>query len=122
MMTPSPISAAAMKPQSVDMNLTPRTKDSMQYPPATFFRASGRQAGVASGRHEGLLLFDAQRFVDKLLAVGYILGELRVRALFGDIDPGVVLGGCQRDDLNLVVLEHLDHFVVHALRFLREII
>src|SRR5256885_15708132 len=57
-------------------------------------------------------LLDAQRIFDQLLAVGDFLVELGIRALARHLDPRVVLGRGESDDLYLVVLEHLHHLVV----------
>src|SRR3954468_4979622 len=93
--TPSAISPAAIKPQSCETFRIAWTKRSK--------------------------LLDAQRLVDQLLAVGYVLRELLVGALLRDLEPLVVLGRCQRHHLDLVVLEHLDHLFVEARRFLGEV-
>ena len=45
-----------------------------------------------------------ERFVDQLLAVGHFLGELGVRALLArNLEPRVVFGVGERDDLDAVV-------------------
>src|SRR5690242_4557531 len=59
-------------------------------------------------------LLHRQRFVDQLLAVRHFLRELGVGALLRDLEPLVILGRRQRDDLDVVLLEHLDHLVVEA--------
>src|SRR5262245_5803947 len=66
-------------------------------------------------------LLDAQRGVDELLAVGDFLRELLVRALLRHLNPCVVFGRRERHDLDLVLLERLDHLVVESLGLLGEI-
>src|SRR3979490_2324207 len=119
--TPSAISPAAMNPHSCETALTARTKLSM----------GGMRIVWAGTINKGRLappfdmhcpaLFDAQRRVDQFLSVRNFLGALRVRALPGHFDPLVVFGGRQRDHLDLVLLQGLDHLVVQALGFLGEI-
>src|SRR5258708_11465617 len=119
--TPKPISPAATKPHSCETRLTTRTKLSMGM-------GTRRQVGtINKGRLappfdvQGLALFDAQRRVDQFLSVRNFLGELRIRAFPGDLDPLVVFGGRQRDHLDLVLLEYLDHLVIQALGLFREV-
>src|SRR5215467_1578754 len=102
--TPSAIRPAATKPQSCDTRLTAVTKPFTFLPPAR------------------PRLLDRKRLVDQLLAVGHFLRELLVRAAARDLDPLVVLGGAEGHDLDLVVLERLDHLVVEALRLLGEVL
>src|SRR5579884_4361352 len=65
------------------------------------------------------ILFHRECFVDQLLTVRHVLGEFGVRALLGDLDPGLILRVVQRDDLDVVIAECLDRFLVHVvgLRF-----
>src|ERR1022692_1564644 len=62
------------------------------------------------------LLFDAQRFVNQLLAVRDVLGELHVGALLRDLDPLVVLRVAQTLDLDAVVLVSLNRRLVDRFR------
>src|SRR5215472_9859933 len=101
--TPSAIRPAATKPHSCDTRLTAVTK------PLTFLPA-------------GRTLFDRERLLDQLLAVGHFLGELRERAGLGDFEPRVELRRAHGHDLDLVLLERLDHLVVEALRLLGEVL
>src|SRR6266705_439768 len=119
--TPNAISPAATKPHSCETRLTTRTKLSIGM-------GTHRQVGtINKGRlappfdMQSSALFDAQRRVDQFLSVRNFLGELRVRALPGDLDPLVVLCGRQRDHLDLVLLEYLDHLVIQALGLFREV-
>src|SRR3954465_13016594 len=67
-------------------------------------------------------LLDGERLVDQLLSVGHFLGELVVRAFLRHLHPPLVLGAGERDDLDVVLLEGLDHLVVEPLRFFREVV
>src|SRR5678815_458566 len=87
--TPSAMSAAATTPHSCETRLT----------------ASAKRATS----------LDAEGLVDQLLAVRYVLAELRVRALARHLHPFVVLRRRERHHLDVVVLENLDHFVVEPL-------
>src|SRR2546421_10644380 len=116
--TPRAIRPAAMKPHSCETALTARTKLS-----------KGRVHRGVGTTNKGRLappfdvpgpraLLDAQRRVDQLLAVRHFLGELGVGALPRNSEPLVVFGRGQRDHLDLVLLERLDHLVVQSLRLL----
>src|SRR5262247_2202292 len=100
--TPSAIRPAAMKPHSCDTRLTAVTKPLTFLPPAW-------------------PLLDRERLVDQPLAVGHFLGELRERARLRDLEPRVELRRSHGHDLDLVLLERLDHLVVEALRLLGEV-
>src|SRR5258708_20016167 len=113
--TPKPISPAATKPHSCETRLTTRTKLSMGM-------GTRRQVGtINKGRLappfdvQGLALFDAQRRVDQFLSVRNFLGELRIRAFPGDLDPLVVFAARQRDHLDLLLPEYLHHPVTQPL-------
>src|SRR5215831_14541286 len=101
--TPSAIRPAATKPHSCDTRLTAVTKPFTSLPPAR-------------------PLLDRERLLDQLLAVGHFLGELHERAGLRDLEPRVEFRRAHGHDLDLVLLEHLDHLVVEALRFLGEVL
>src|SRR5690242_21714844 len=104
--TPTPMRPAATTPEARERARTARTNAST--PPRRLLRVIGS--------------LDRERLVDQLLAVGHILGELLVGALLRHADPVVVLGGRERDDLDVVLLERLHHLVVEALGFLGEVV
>src|SRR5213079_3277831 len=102
--TPSAMSPAATTPATRETHRTAPTKRSSPSP---------RRSPMS---------LHAERRVDQLLAVGDFLGELGIRALFGDLDPRVVLRRRERDHLDLVLLERLHHLVVERAAFLREVV
>src|SRR4051794_33446060 len=107
--TAAAIKPAAMIPHSCEIILTVRMKRSMR-PPARPWCLTA--AGGGRGRR---ILVEGERLLDQLLAVRHFVGELLVRALLRDLDPGLVFRRCQRRDFDVVLLECVDHFVVEFL-------
>src|SRR5262245_61735503 len=60
-------------------------------------------------------LFYCKCLVDQLLAVGNVLGKLSVGGLFCHLEPSLIVGITEGDDLCLVILEGFDRFLVDRL-------
>src|SRR5215213_1934347 len=101
--TAAAIKPAAMIPQTCEMRVTIQMKRSM-CPPTHAQRACS--AGAPAGRPGGQASLHGERRVDQLLAVRHLAGEVLVRAVLRDLDPGVVLGARHGRDLDVVLLKH----------------
>jgi hypothetical protein len=66
-----------------------------------------------AGRPLVFLLFDRKRLVDELLTVRHSLGKSRVGALFGHVEPDLIIGVAKSHDLHLVIFERLDRVLVN---------
>src|SRR5712691_9255328 len=113
------IRPAANTPQICDSSVTPRMNRSIGRP---LVPARQVTAGGSVRRPRPIRLFDRERLVDQLLAVGNFGGELLVGAVLGDLDPGVVFRRGQGRDLDIVLLEGGDHLVVETPGRLVEIV
>src|SRR4051795_9797183 len=77
---------------------------------------------AARSRPTEVGLFHRKRRVDEPLTVGDLARELLVGALLRDLDPGIVLLRSEGRDLDIVLLEGLDHLLVELLRLLVEVL
>src|SRR5215216_5194068 len=116
MTTAAAVRAAAKMPQACESSRTPRMRTSIGASTLPEGRAGRHRPQVGDG------LLHGKRRVDQLLAVGDLARELLVGALLRDLDPGIVLLGCEGRDLDVVLLEGLDHLLVELLRFLVEVL
>src|SRR5215216_15534 len=114
MTTAAAVRAAAKMPQACESSRTPRMRTSIGPSTLPEGRAGRRRPGVGDG------LLHGKRRIDELLAVGDLAGELLVRALLRDLDPGVVFLLGEGHDLDVVLLEGVNHLLVELLRFLVE--